>query len=161
MKYFSQLLIFTFFFGCVSVNLPKQTGHKAEQVDLHVPAKPFSEMNSQNADRAWISDKTGNTISYLSDCDNPSDPTLQQLESETLGVLNEMKVLFTQNINFNSREAIDTLAEGLVDGVAVRMKLITFKKNNCSYSLVYGGLKEKFDAEIKYFNDFIKGFKAP
>ncbi len=165
MKLHFWLVIWSIFFaflqGCVSVNLPKQTGHKAEKVSYREPASPFSEIKSENADQAWISEKKGNTISYLSDCNNPVDPPLTQIESETLAVLNDLKILNTERINFNSRQALQTLAQGEIDGVVVRMKLVTFKKNNCSYSLVYGGLKKNFDSELPHFDSFLKGFKAP
>jgi hypothetical protein len=145
----------------VSVNLPTQTGHKAEDVEFKTPTNPFKEMKSPNTDRAWISDLTGNTISYLSDCKNPADPSIEQIQNDTLSVLNDLEILFTQKKTFNSREAVETMAQGFIDGVAVKMKLLTFKKNSCSYSLVYGGVKEKFEPEIKHFNLFVSGFKAP
>jgi hypothetical protein len=161
MKIIFWLFMITLFHGCVSVNLPKSSGVKAEKVAYRAPASPFSEINSENADQAWISEKKGNTISYLSDCNNPVDPPLAQIEAETLAVLSDLKILNTERINFNSREALQTLAQGQVDGVVVRMKLVTFKKNSCSYTLVYGGLKRNFDSEMGHFDNFIKGFRAP
>lgn len=161
MKTFNWVLIGITLAGCVSVNLPSQSGHKSKDVVYEQPPAPFSAMVSENADQAWISNKTGNTISFVSDCNNPTDQNLQQIENETLGVLHDPQILFSQNIIFNSREGMETLAQGKVDGVWVKMKLVTFKKNNCSYSLVFGGLRNKFDSEISYFNTFMKGFKAP
>ncbi len=157
-----SLSLFTLLLAsCVSVNLPSTSGHKAEKVSYLEPSDPFSEITAKDSDQAWISAENGNTISYISDCNNPVDPPLSQLENEILGVLNNQKTISSNQINFNSREALQTVAQGIVDGVLVKMKLVTFKKNNCSYSLVYGGVESKFDLEVQHFEKFLKEFKAP
>lgn len=155
------IFIMLFFSSCVSVNLPTSRGQKASQVIYRKPNAPFSDIRSNNADQAWLSSVTGNTISFISECNNPADPPLHQIESETLSVMTDLKVLSSQNINFNSREGLHTVAEGQVDGIPVKMKLLSFKKNSCNYSLIFGGLREKLDAEDSYFNDFLQEFKAP
>lgn len=159
--FFILLIFLSSLMACVSVNLPTASGQKASDVVLAIPPKPFAEIKSKNADRAWLSEKFGNTISYISDCNNPVDPPVQQIESETLAVLNDLKIHSSKVVSYNLREASDTLAQGEVDGVKVKMRLVTFKKNNCSYSLVYGGVVEKFDEEVKFFESFLKNFKAP
>ncbi|MGZ3798128.1 MAG: hypothetical protein ACXVB1_17280, partial [Pseudobdellovibrionaceae bacterium] len=108
-----------------------------------------------------LSAKTGNTISFLSDCNGNVDPTLEQLENESLAVLDKLKILETKNFNFNGREGLRTQAQGEVDGVPVQTELIVFKKNNCNYTLSYGGVLKSFSLEKKYFDIFIESFKAP
>ena len=161
MKHLSWIIIALVLCGCISVNLPNAGGHKANAIWLEAPRSPFEEIKSDTADRAWLSSKNGNTISFLSDCNNPVDPPLQQIESDSLNVLANLKIISSKNINYSGREALETTAAGQVDGVNVKMKLLTNKKNNCSYSLIYGGVTEKFDSELKFFDNFIKGFKAP
>ena len=164
MKHLRASIATVLFFSlssCVSFNLPSSSGWKAPTVDFQVPAKPFIPIDNKNADKAWISEKNGNTISYISECGSPLDPPLQQIESETFNFLENLKILSTDSKNFNGRECLETLAQGTVDGVTVQMRVVTFKKNNCSYSLVYGGVKEKFSTELNYFDQFLRGFKAP
>lgn len=147
--------------ACVSVKIPTGTGTPAKDVKYNNPAKPYEEIKVSTADKAWLSSKTGNTISFLSDCNGNADPTLQQLESEPLAVLDKLKILKTDNVNFNGREALHTFAQGEVDGVPVKTALIVFKKNNCNYTLSYGGLLKNFDEEAKHFEKFSESFKAP
>lgn len=168
MKYFKTpiltLLCMIMYFACiscVSVNLPSSSGWKSKEVVIETPAKPFAPMDNKNADKAWISEKNGNTISYISDCGSPLDPSLQQIESDTLNFLENLKILSSDSKYFNGRESLETFAQGNVDGVSVKMRVLTFKKNNCSYSLVYGGVKDKFNAELGFFDQFLKAFKAP
>jgi hypothetical protein len=158
------LIFIGFMFGmgaCVSVKLPSGAGTPAKDVKFLAPEKPYQEIKVLTGDKAWLSGKTGNTISFLSDCHGTVDPTPQQLESESLAVLDKLKILQTKTFDFNGREALLTQAQGEVDGVPVKTELIVFKKNNCNYTLSYGGVFKSFDAEKKYFDSFAESFKAP
>lgn len=155
---FCCFLLFTA--ACVSVKIPTSTGTRATGVKAEPPPAPYEEIKGSSADKAWLSSKTGNTISYLSDC-NAGDPTLQQLETESLMGLTKLKVLESKTTTFNGREALSTQAQGEVDGVSVKTELIVFKKNNCNYTLSYGGLLKNFDKERTAFAKFLEGFRAP
>ncbi len=161
LKTIALLFFYSYLSSCVSVNLPSSSGTKSAAVDFKPPAKPFISTDTKSADKAWISQKNGNTISYLSDCGSPIDPPLQQIESDTLNFLENLKILSSETKTFNGRESLETIAQGNVDGVAVKMRVLTFKKNNCSYSLVYGGVKDKFNSELGEFDHFLQGFKVP
>jgi hypothetical protein len=145
---------------CISVKIPTSSGSRAKDVKLQEPAKPFQSINNAAADQAWISNVTGNTISYVSDCNGTSDPSLQQLENESLGVLNKLNVVETKSFEFNGRDARETVAEGEVDGVPVKTALVVFKKNGCNFTLSYGGIRKTFAAEKNYFETFTQNFHA-
>lgn len=158
----NHLVIASFLFsGCVTVDVAPKKSEPAQNVIYVDPASPFKSSPNKSTDRLWISTTSGNTISYLSECGNSQEPTLEQLENDALGGLVELKILHSEKIDYNSREALKTLAEGKVDGVKVKMNLLTLKKNNCNYTLVYGGVSKNFDAEQAYFQTFLGGFKAP
>jgi hypothetical protein len=146
--------------ACVSVKIPSGTGTQAKDVKYADPADPFKEIKVMTGDRTWLSEKTGNTISFISDCNGSADPSLQQLAGESLAVLDKLKVLNTQNFNFNGREALRTQAQGEVDGVMVKTELVVFKKNGCNFTLSYGGVAKTFENEKSYFDKFIENFKA-
>lgn len=153
---------FALFAGaCVSVKIPTGTGTPAKDVKYSDPSSPYEQIKVISGDKAWLSATTGNTISFLSDCNGSTDPSLHQLESEPLGVLDKLKILETKTITYNGREALSTEAQGEVDGVPVKTALLIFKKNNCNYTLSYGGLLKNFDAEKKNFETFAENFKAP
>jgi len=147
--------------SCVSVKLPTAAGTPAEDVVYSEPPAPFSEIKLSSGDKAWLSSATGNTLSFLSDCHGRTDPTLEQLASEPLAALEKLKILSSRQTPYNGREAQITEAQGEMDGVPVKTLLLVFKKNNCNYTLSYGGLSKNFDTEKKYFEKFTESFKAP
>lgn len=152
---------FVLFLGaCVSVQLPGGKSTPAEDVEYAAPAAPYKLISTNSADRAWLSASTGNTISFLSEC-GANDPSLQQMETETLSALNSLKIIETKDLSFNGRAARQTVAQGKVDGVPVQILVIIFKKNGCNYTLSYGGIEKNFQVEAAAFESFKQSFKAP
>ncbi len=147
--------------GCVTVDVGGPKSAPAKNVTYSEPALPFKPSSSKSSDRLWISTESGNSISYLSDCGGAQEPSLEQLENEALASLVDLKIVQTEKFPYNSREALKTIAEGKVDGVKVKLSLLTLKKNNCNYTLIYGGIAKTFDKEQKHFQTFIDNFKAP
>lgn len=154
-------LLALFATACVSVELPSTKSRKSTDMVFNTPAAPFEELKSESADKVWLSTKTGNTISFLSECENMADPSLKQLENDSLSALGNPQIESTSPMSYNGREAVQTTATGSVDGVAIKLKLLVFKKNNCSYTLSYAGVAKNFSSELKRFDDFVKDFKVP
>ncbi len=147
--------------ACVSVELPSSKSRKSTDMIYKAPAAPFEELKSDSADKVWLSTRTGNTISFLSECENSADPSLKQLETDSFSALGSPEIESTAHMSFNGREALQSTATGSVDGVAIKLKLLVFKKNNCSYTLSYGGVAKNFSFELKHFDEFTQGFKVP
>lgn len=146
--------------GCITIGVSKGP-EPAKNIEYQEPQHPFKEEKSKTGDRVWISKSTGNTISFISDCSASSDPSLDILETEALSGIEKIEVLESQSHEYNQRSAKETLATGYVDGIAVKIKVLTFKKNSCNYNLLFAGKKSKFDSELTYFNNFKESFKAP
>ena len=149
------------FAGCVSVNIKPKAPARSNEYKFQAPDSTFRKIDSEQADLAWQNEKSGNTIAVLSECSETKDPSLSDLESEMSQALNDSKVVRTQNTQFEDREALRSLLEGKVDGVAVRVDVLTFKKNSCSYTLTYMGRAQGFEKEQGVFENFLKGFKVP
>lgn len=161
MNRWNIIFLLLFLSGCVSVSLPTSTTAKATGVRLSAPNKPFNKLDEAALDQAWMSSKTGNAISYLSECGPSTDRTLEVLQAESLNVLSKLKVEEERNFDFNGRKAMWATASGEVDGVPVKMSLVTLKKNNCNYSLTYSGLEKNFSSEQSHFKSFVDSFEAP
>ena len=158
LKYFIMSLLLS---SCVSVELPSGKITSAKDVTYNAPNGAFNEIKAKNADKTWQSQKTGNTISYLSECGNNADPSLQSIETESLSAISKLEVLKSETTSFNGREARQSITTGTVDGVPVAMSLVIFKKNGCNYTLSYGGLEKQFNLEQAEFEKFKQSFKAP
>lgn len=147
--------------GCVSVSLPGKKVISAKDVQFEAPSSPYKEIKMAGVDKAWLSERSGNTISYFSECGNSADPSLEILESDALSAINDLTVLKADTKEFNGRESRQTVAAGKLDGIPVKMSLVLLKKNGCNYTLSYGGTAAQFDQEQTAFENFKRNFRAP
>lgn len=147
--------------ACVSVDLKPKAASKSKIYQFQEPSKQFKKTDSDQADVVWQNPKNGNTIAVLSECSETRDPSLSQLENETVNALTAPQILQTENIHFADRGGLRSLVEGQVDGVSVKMEILTLKKNSCSYTLSYIGRSQTFEQDQKTFDLFLKGIVIP
>jgi hypothetical protein len=148
--------------GCVSVNLGGGKGpERSKDVRFEAPGGPFQKLQKTQADAAWQNPANGNSISYLSTCNESSDPGLETATEEMISVLGETKTLTQKSYMFDGRAALDTEAEAKVEGVPTKIRTLVFKKNGCLYTLSLLGVSKTFSDDQKYFDHFVKGFTAP
>ena len=147
--------------SCVSVDIKPKAPKKSKVYKYAEPKKPFAEMDSDQADHAWQNPKTGNTIAVLTECSETRDPSLVSIEGDTINALTNPNKLKSDSIQFADRGGLRTLVEGQVDGVNVKMDVVTFKKNSCSYTLSYIGRSKNFEKDQSSFEDFLKGYQVP
>ncbi len=162
---FQKLAVLLFFgiisTGCVSVKFAGTEAKKSTDVKLVTPDKPFAEMKSAHIDRSWQNSKNGNIISYLSDCENPTDPSLENIFKGITSEIDQPQVIQSNPVEFNQRQALHAIVDGNVDGMATRFELMLFKKNNCLYVLTYAAAAAAFAENQRDFAQFVKGFKVP
>ncbi len=155
------LWILVFSSGCVTVKLANESGKKADGVTVNEPGKPFVKESRGEVDAAWKNSKNGNTISYISDCGDPTDPPLEQIVNGVVSGLGDMKTLEETTPIIQDREGRRVHVAGKVDGVHTEIDLLTFKRNHCIYILTLVGVKKAFAEDRPSFAKFIDGFKAP
>jgi len=153
------LALITVLAGCISVNLTKEIP-KSKGLRVSPPSSPFREAALAAADQAWKSDATGSTISYFSEC-AAAPTTPERLRDDALASLPAAKILESQTLEFDGREALRSQAEGKVEGIALRVSLLTYQKNSCRYTISYAARSSVFSQELGRFDDFLKGFSAP
>jgi len=147
--------------GCVSVELGGGKVTHATGVHFSSPNGNFQKASSDNVDQIWRNPKNGNAISFLSECGDNSDPSLQTIEQGVLSGLYPYSYESQKDITYENRAARRVLVKGVVDGVPTLVDLLTFKRNNCLYILSYVGLEQHHVEDQKAYEEFIKGFHAP
>lgn len=148
--------------GCVTVKMANDgTGKRAENVSYSEPKKPFEKEDRKEVDAAWKNPKNGNLLSYVSDCADPTDPSLEQITGGILTGLSDLKVNNEETQMVQGREGKRVYASGKVDGVPSEIDLLVFKRNHCIYILTYLGVKKSFSEDRQAFTRFIEGFKTP
>jgi hypothetical protein len=147
--------------SCVSVALGPGAPQRASGVRFSAPAKPFEKASAEHVDGTWRDSANGNAISYLSECNDPSDPTLHAIEQGVLSGLYPYSYVTQADTTYEGRAARRVQVKGIVDGVPSLVDLLIFKRNNCLYILSYVGLEQHHQRNQKAFEDFISGFHAP
>lgn len=148
--------------SCVSVNLgPSNTAKRASGVEYVEPGKPFSVKSVKDVDAVWKNEANGNSISYVSDCKDVTDPSLDQITNGLLGGLRGAKRESDETVMVQGREGKRVLVSGKVDGVPTQVDLLVFKRNHCIYILSYVGVSNAFATDRGAFNKFVEGFRAP
>lgn len=146
--------------SCITIGGSKDP-QPAKNLEVGSPEGSFAILKSKTGDKSWKSSRTNNVISYLSDCAPNQDPSLDQLDQDALAGLEKMEIKTREEVPYNQRTGRNTIAEGFIDGVKVKLNVLSFKKNNCSYTLIYGGVSDRFDSEASVFKKFTESFKAP
>ncbi len=160
-SFISLLALCLLISACVSVNIGPKKATRSEKVSFREPQSPFQALSGTKADHAWQNKGNGNSISYFSTCNDPSDPPLDAVQREMFSDIENQTVLKNEARNFNGREALMSEIEGLVDGVKTRIDLMVFKKNDCIYSISYVGVAKSFAQDMSAFTQFLENFRAP
>ena len=147
--------------SCVSVSLENKTVKRSADAQAQSPAAPFEKINAEQVDGAWKNSKTGNIISFLSDCTKNTDPSLESLHYETLQGLQDEKILSENRITYLERDALRSSITGKVDGIVSSLDLLIFKKNGCSYVLSFISTPKTRNEDLPYFEKFLNGFRVP
>lgn len=159
-KFLIACSFLAFFSSCLSVSLSSKV-RKSEDVRFVSPGGAFEQIKSPGADQAWQDKNIGNSISFQSSCNDPADPSIENIEKDILNNLESAKIGSTQQAFFEGRESRKTQAEGTVDGIATKIEILTFKKNSCLYSISYVSITKNFEQDHAIFDKFLEGFKAP
>lgn len=147
--------------ACVSVSLDKSQIRRSDDYKVNDPAPPFVRHESAQVDHAWKNKRTGTIISVISECSESIDPALRLMRDEVLRPLTDLTIENENEVSFQNRGAIRSLAHGKVDGVESAVDLLVFKKNGCAYVLSLVGSPAEVRADRSMFDNFLTGFQAP
>jgi hypothetical protein len=147
--------------GCVTVKLGSKEGEKADGVSFKEPTSPFEKVSRTEVDKAWQNPKNGNLISYLSDCKDPTDPSLDTVLNNAVTGIADLKILSRETQEIQGREGQRLKASGKVDGVKSEVDLLAFKRNECIYILGHVGVQNSLAVDAEKFERFIQDFRAP
>lgn len=147
--------------ACVSVNLPVQSNRPSSGVKFLQPKPPFEEITSVHADRAWQNTKNGNSISFLSECNDPNEPSLDSVQRDYYSDFSSLQISLAEDTKMDGRHAVRIEGAGLIEGVATQIRMVVFKKNGCLYTISFIGLQTAFAADRPEFDSFVGSFSAP
>ncbi|MCB0414324.1 MAG: hypothetical protein KDD50_08330 [Bdellovibrionales bacterium] len=156
------ILIFLFLTlsNCVSIEIPEEKIVKDKNVQFKPPGSPFIKADDEHVDRSWRNPKNGNTISFMSDCSQTTDPRHKTLHSEILNGMTNVHYIEQKFVDFNQRKGLNSVVSGSVDGVSTQLNIQTLKKNYCIYIITYVTLTEHYSENASEFQKFLDNFKV-
>ena len=157
----TSFLAFFALSSCVSVSIANHEAKHASDVKVQEPAPPFTAEKRNDVDAAWKDSRNGNLISFLSDCQDDTDPGLDTIVQGALAGLNDLHIESMHSPTIQGREARRAVATGKVDGVPSKIDLLVFKRNRCIFILTYVGVAQSFAENHSQFDHFVDGFHAP
>lgn len=148
--------------NCVSVEINKsKPARRNENVRFKEPSAPFKELKSSDLDRGWKNPKNGNSISFITECDDGVDPSLENIYNGILKNVSQVETVSKDKITYNGREGLRAVVTGHVDGVLSKIDFLIFKKNGCTHILTYVALAHTFEQNAADFQKFVESYQAP
>ncbi len=156
-------------FPSCALLFPDRTAPKSASYTVKHPSDPWkklsvgenpSSVDAMKADLAFENTETGAVISLNSICRKYNDGTLETL---TLNLVRgiEQRVTIQQNkIKLKDSDALDSLFEGIVDGVKVRINTIVTIKNQCTFDFIYVEVPKDGKINTKDFQSFVTSFQV-
>jgi len=148
--------------ACVSVDIgSNRQPRRSTSIHLPEPQRPFSKFETTGSEASWKSSASGNIITYLSECVDGYDPSLEALWHEVTQGLRDLKVEFSRDMEFQNRRALTHRFTAEVDGVESMIEILILKKNGCIYNFSYIATPKSFKLEYPQFKSFLSGINIP
>lgn len=160
---FFTVILLAFASGCVTVKLDKgdeQVRKKAKNVTVENPGFNFKKQHSKQLDGLWVNKANGNSISYVTSCNDPIDQSMKSIRLDIIAKLDEPEVKTSKYIPFNHRKALRSEITSFVDGYETRLDIVILKKKSCVYILNYVANKNFFKSDHKVFERFLAKFRV-
>jgi hypothetical protein len=147
--------------SCSLLSSDNDSPRKNANVKYDFPPSPFVQLDTTDADAAWQSKTTGNTIALNSTCSKDTDRDLKDLEKSILNGVDNRSIESEKSVKLDGVDARRVLVSGSTEGISIRTDIVTLKKGDCTYDLSYIGRKKNFEEDHGAFEKFIKKFHAP
>lgn len=139
--------------GCISniFREPKPTFSK----DVILPEfnQDYKQLR-ENVYPAWKSEKTGNVISMVSDC-NEGNFSLKSVHGLMSDSLDHVKVLDEKHTQINHRKSYFKKVRGEIEGKAIEIQSYSFQEGVCTYVASLAGKPEKIEMNQTDFKSFL------
>lgn len=147
--------------SCVSVNLGQGSVKKSQSIAYSPPGQGFEDFAAPVVDRAWRHKQDGNSISIMSQCEEKGGFTIEEIKEAVVAEIDNAKIVESKDFEFNERKAAAYVITGEVDGIPSELKLVTFRKHECIYSITYVARSATFAKHLETFDGFLTKFVVP
>ncbi len=152
--------------GCALL-FPDRTAPKSSSYEVTAPGTPWHRLavgddpnatDAMKADVAYENPDTGAIISLNSICRKYNKLSLDQLTENLVRGVGERKQVARKEIKLDDVDALDTLYEGVVDGVFLHLRTVVALKDDCTYDFIHVTVPKREVGHPKAFDDFLASF---
>lgn len=154
------------FTSCISFDFGSLKDQKASGVVFQPPPLPYKKVIKKGMDLAWENPKTGDTLSFFSNCSSAVEfSSVTHFQKELLEGLKKFRVSNQRkSLHQGLRARFISLKRLSSSSKKMNMRLFLFKKENCFYTVIFltaSSSKADFPDRQKVFEKFIREFRAP
>jgi len=110
---------------------------------------------------AWIERTLGAVIELHAQCDDQGDSSLEQYTDHLRLDWTGWTERSQTKVMIERREALRTVVDAALDGVARRNDFVVLKKNGCLFDLRYSAPPDHYDQGLPAFDRVLGGFRFP
>lgn len=151
--FISSLCAALFLSSCISSILKEAPPTFSKDISYEDPTKDFTKL-SKSVFPAWKNKSTSNVISIISDCSESNIYTLDDLHQLISGSLEKPNVVSKESIQFKGKPAQKRKIEGEIDGNAIEIRALSFRRNNCGYVSSLSGRPDTIEHDEKAYEQF-------
>jgi hypothetical protein len=160
MRWIVSVLACSLSAGCVCDGQLRDGTFRDSKVSYKVglPGTGWSDLHLDTANVAWFNEALSASLMVNSHCEGVKDAPLAGLTEDLLMGLSDREVVSQTLKPWASREALETIATGKLDGVERKLALFVLKRDGCVYDIVLSAGPEKFEGALAAFARVRDGF---
>lgn len=133
---------------------------KSKEYSLNFNRPDWLEIDPDTSDKAFRNTKTGSVIVLNTTCKKYDSTSLEHLAQKLLAGISNVEVLDQGSAIYFDREGHHMVISGAIDGVPIKMKTITIRKNRCIYDLSLISNNDKsFESDINALDEVINSME--
>lgn len=142
--------------------LPRDRAAKETTFRFGLPGEQWRAVRDQDdVQVAWVHPDLAAFIEIHAQCDDQGDSSLHQYTDHLRIDWSDWKVVEQRQVNMVGREALRTVVDAELDGVARRNEFVVLKKNGCLFDLRYSAKPSTFERGRVAFEQVVSGFQFP
>lgn len=125
------------------------------------PTAGWEKLNPSEGVEILYREKSGALLSVSSTCGRYEESTLETLARSALSPIAKFKDIETKTFQLDDREAFHLFGEGKVDGVAIQIDFVAWRKDECLFDFSVQAAPKLSSKTRADFLSMLKKFRYP
>lgn len=156
-----RLAVFFLLCASCSISGPLREDRSATNYFFPAPQSSWTKLNPAEGVEILYQDKKGALLSVSSICGRYEETSLETLARSALTPIAAFKDKNTATFQLDGREAFQIYGEGKVDGVAVQIDFVAWRKDDCLFDFSVQASPTLHTQSRADFLNMLKKFRYP